>query len=715
MVRGLLAGILSLGLLCAVPAVPAGEITLDSVFAATPPWGAQPSSIVWSPDGRSFLYVLTSQDPYSMLPMIQYDVASGNSRVVIDPHAYGKQAKTPSSVAWSPDGKRISFIVNDTLYVRDVATNLDRTVEKDVDDALWSPRSDAIAFVKNADLYVARLDPKLAIHRLTTGGAEDGLMNGDLDWVYPEELGTEHAFAWSPDARSIAYVQMDERGVTNFPIADFLNTDNSVKTQRYPLAGERNPRVALRLIEVSGDHDRLVYDAGSRDEYLPFFGWKPASDTLIAETLDRSQQHLRVLAWTHGEGQPQTLYSQNDSKWVGAVEGNGDVTLPTWLTDGSSLWLLDRDGQTGLYLRLSNGRLHRLTGKYRVLSLLAVDARTGYAYVEAAYPTRRDQALLRIPVRGGALLNMTPSAGTHEISMAPNASFFVDQHSTLNDPPQSDLVETSTNTVRDTLARENQDLRAALLPTRMLSVDSAYGKLDAIMIQPPNFDPQHKYPVIIYVYGGPTAPTTGNRFGEQRGLYHQLLAQHGFIVFSIDGPASQVDNDAHVQLLYHNFGPGSLLGQQIGVQYLRSLPYVDASRIGIWGWSFGGYETIYALTHTDLFKAGVAVAPVTDWHYYDSIYTERYMGLPQNDEKDYDASSNVKAAAKLHGDLLISHGTSDDNVHMANTISLLQAFIDADKTNVDFYVYPRKTHSIAGLAQRRHLYEHMLNWWVEHL
>ncbi len=249
----------------------------------------------------------------------------------------------------------------------------------------------------------------------------------------------------------------------------------------------------------------------------------------------------------------------------------------------------------------------------------------------------------------------------------------------------------------------------------MLSVDSPYGKLDAMMMLPPQFDAARKYPAIVYVYGGPATPTTGNGFGGQRELYHQLLARRGFIVFSIDGPASQVDSDAHVQLLYHNFGPGSLLGQEIGARYLQSLPYVDSSRIGIWGWSFGGYETIYALTHSSLFKAGAAVAPVTDWHYYDSIYTERYMGTPQNDPKAYDSSSDVKAAANLHGDLLISHGTSDDNVHMANTIALLQAFIDADKTNVDFYVYPRRTHSIAGLPQRRHLYEHMLLWWTRHL
>jgi dipeptidyl-peptidase-4 len=269
--------------------------------------------------------------------------------------------------------------------------------------------------------------------------------------------------------------------------------------------------------------------------------------------------------------------------------------------------------------------------------------------------------------------------------------------------------------LRAVLAPRSDSLRAQLLPVDMLAVDSNYGKLDAYMIKPPDFDPARKYPVIIYVYGGPEAPTTANVFGNARGLYHQLLARRGFIVFSIDGPGSQIDNDAHVRILYHNLGPGSLLGQEIGVNYLRSLPYVDASRIGIWGWSFGGYEAGYALTHSALFKAAAAGAPVTDWRLYDSIYTERYMGTPQDDARAYDASSVVKAAANLHGDLLVSHGTADDNVHMANSLALLQAFIAAGKTRVDFMAYPRQKHGFSALEDLRRLYGQMLEWWSAHL
>lgn len=697
----------------AAPAV--APLTPAYAFGSTPPWGAQPSHIVWAPDASSFLYERESQNAFAVLPVRQYDVSTGQSRVVIDPKKYGAHAKTPADLVWSPHGKRLAFVEQGILYVRDMQTNLDRKIAAHASGEQWSPSGNALAYVSRDDLYAAYLTPDLHIVRLTKGGKRNTILNGSLDWVYPEELGTEHGFAWSPDGRTIAYMQMDERPVTRFPIQDYIPIDNTVSYQRYPLAGEKNPLVTLHVVSAHGSGDRVVYDAGARDEYLPFFGWRPHSDVLIAETLDRAQQHLRVLEWPGAKGKPKTLYAQYDSKWVGAVEGNGDVPLPTWLPGGASLWMLDRGGVTGLYLRSASGALKRLTGDFRSFALLGVDPKRQTAYVTAAYPTRRDRCLLAIPLTGGAPRNLTPAAGVHRVSLAPTGALFVDTHSTLNDPPQSDLTMSSNGEVRATLAAENAQLRSELLPVQMLSVASSYGPLDAWMLKPPDFDPSRKYPVIIYVYGGPTAPTTANGFDGEFALYHQMLAREGFIVFSIDGPASQVDSDAHVQLLYHNFGPGSLLGQKIGVQYLRSLPYVDASRIGIWGWSFGGYETIYALTHTKDFKAGAAVAPVTDWHFYDTIYTERYMGAPQNDPAAYDRSSDIKAAANLHGDLLISHGTSDDNVHLANTISMLQAFIKAGKTNVDLYLYPRRTHSIAGVPQRTHLFEHMLAWWVRHL
>lgn len=690
-----------------MPAQAAGGPSVEQIFSALPPWGSLPSRVLWAPDGRSFLYVADSQDREEALAVRQYDVQTLQSRILIDPARYGGRPQTPRNPAWSPDGSKLAFSVHGTLYVRDMATNLDRALAAGVSDAQWSPRGDAIAYVHDADLYVASLEPKLRVVRLTTNGVPDAILNGDLDWVYPEEFGTQHGFAWEPDGSAIAYVRMDERRVTNFPLVDFLPDDNAVTYERYPLAGERNPRVALHVVDLRTRNDAVVYDAAANDEYVPFFGWKPGSKTLLAEVLDRGQKHLRVLAF--GGGKPFTLYEQTDAKWVDAEP------LPVWLRGGASLWVLERENAPGLYLRDASGGLKRLTGAYRTTSLLAVDEKKGTAYVAAAYPTRRDASVLAVPLAGGEPVNLTPLAGSHVAVMSPGCNLFVDTHSTLNDPPQTDLVEADSRQTRATLAARNDALASEMLPVQMLSVPSEYGALDAYMIKPPRFDPAKRYPVIVYVYGGPEMPTTANVFGYSRGLYHQLLARRGFIVFSIDGPASQIDNEAHVRLLYHDFGEASLLGQKLGVAYLRSLPYVDASRIGIWGWSFGGYETVYALTHSDLFKAGAAGAPVTDWHLYDSIYTERYMGLPKNDPQGYDRSSTLDAADALHGDLLISHGTSDDNVHMANSVALLQSLMTAEDARVSFMAYPRQHHGFTALADLRRLYERMLDWWTTHL
>lgn len=708
MVRRLLSACLALSLLLPATAA-AADLSFSEIFNSVPPWGTQPSHVTWAPDARSFLYVLRTQDARDVLPVWQYDVAAKRARILIDPKAYGRDAGTPADLVWSPDAKFLAFTLRGTLYVRDLSTNLDRVVAKDAADPQWSPDSSRIAYVHDADLYVASLQPDLRVRRLTTGGKPDEILNGELDWVYPEELSTPHGYAWSPDGGSIAYMRLDERPVTAFPIVDFLPPDNRLSFERYPLAGERNPAVSLHVVDLPSGRDTLVYDAAKRDEYLPFFGWKPNSNVLLAELLDRAQLHLRVLAWNRINDKPDTVLRQTGDKWI------DDVALPVWLENGASLWVLDRGKTAGLFLRSSSGALTRLTSdSFRVFDIAGYDSRKHLAYVNAAYPTRRDRSLLAISISGGQPVNVTPAAGSHGVTLAPDASAFVDTHSTLNDPPQTDLVSISGNLVA-AIAPASQTLRAQLLPTQMLSVDSKYGKLDATMLRPPGFDPSKKYPVIVYVYGGPDAPVTADGFGYMRGLYHQMLARSGFIVFSLDGPASQVDNSANVRLLYHNFGPGSLLGQRIGVEYLHSLPYVDAGRIGIWGWSFGGYETTYALTHTDLFKAGVAGAPVTDWHLYDTIYTERYMGRPQDDPNAYDANSSALAAAKLDGHLLIVHGTSDDNVHIANSMMFLQDAITSDNTNVNFMVYPRQRHGFSQLADWKAVYQRMLNWWKTRL
>ncbi len=698
------AAILSVVLCVPASAEPARaqSLTLDSIAGIEPPWGRLPSGISWSPNGRSFLYTTPGQDPDEALPLRRFDVVTHTSSVWATPATFDSK-RTPLVAGWSPDGSRVAIAASGALYVVDASGANVRLVAKESGDARWSPHGDAIAFVHDADLYVATLGTSITPRRLTTGGIEDSLLNGEVDWVYGEELDLAHGFAWSSDATQIAYLRMDERPVTNFPIVDFLLADNHVENQRYPLAGEHNPRVSLRVVDITSGNDRLVYDATPSDEYIAAFDWVPSTQKLEAEILDRQQQHLRVDVWASAAASPETIYTQNSKTWVDAI------SLPNWLPDGRSVWVLATGSTARVYLRTSNG-LKPLGETAHVFTNLGVDAKGGNVYIRAAYPKRRDSALLVVPLDGSPARVATPGEGSHQIALSPAFDSFVDTRDTVNDPPQVDLRAVD-GPASWPIVAGSQTLKSELLPTEEFTVPSSYGALDAQMLKPPNFDPSKKYPVVVYVYGGPEAPVVTDGFGLQRALYHQLLARAGVIVFSVDGPASQVDNDEHVRLLYHNFGPGSLLGQEIGARYLASLPYVDASRIGIWGWSFGGFETTYAMTHSNLFAAGAAVAPVTDWHFYDSIYTERYMGTPQQDPTAYESSSVLNSAASLNGPLLIQHGTSDDNVHMANSISLLQQFILANENRVQFFPYPRKVHSIIGLAQRRSVYGRMLDFW----
>jgi dipeptidyl-peptidase-4 len=376
--------------------------------------------------------------------------------------------------------------------------------------------------------------------------------------------------------------------------------------------------------------------------------------------------------------------------------------------------LSDRAGQTALYSVDAAGSQRRLTSGYTVLGLAGVDEKLHVAFVTAAYPTRRDETVLMIPLRGGHPRPLAQGSGQHTFVMAENARNFVRADARFGVPPVLSIGSTLGGGLTHFAGSPKLPV-ANLGSYELLQIDSPDGKLDAWMIKPPDFDPAKRYPVVMYVYGGPAAPTTQDAWDGATYLYHQALAQRGFIVFSVDGPGSQIDSAAAVRRLYHSFGPASLAGQLAGVDYLRKLAYVDPSRLGIWGWSFGGFETTFALTHAPgTWKVGEAVAPVTDFRFYDTIYTERYMGKPQQEAAAYDASSSVAAAAHFAGRLLISHGTSDDNVHLANSVSVLQALLLKGK-QVDFMVYPRKTHGISGIPQRRQLFTHMLEYWQEHL
>jgi len=687
---------------------PPALLSIDEIFGPVPLTGRLPASIAWAPDGSRFLYTLPDRTNAPVDTHV-YDVRTRRDAIFFRGKSEGKGSRPVAEFVWAPDSKHLAYLDAGDLWVIASDGTGKRKLAQDADDPQWSPDSARIAYVHANDLYAIALNGG-APQRFSFDGSPD-VVNGDPDWVYSEELEMHHAYAWSPDGSRIAYLQFDQRPIAPFPIVDFLNSPSTIEEQRFPLAGAKNSVVTLR-VAVPGGATRTLYSTKPADDYVASVGWTPAG-LPAATLLDRSQKRLRYVAFD--DASPRTLILDHDPDWVDFF---GE---PHWLRDKRRfLFVSERDGQASLYLGDVQGGVRRLTRGFRAgleagdNPVLGVDEARGVAYLEAAYPTRRDATVLAVPLDGGLPRPLVAGHGAHHFTFAPDARHYMRVDSAFGVPPAFSLGTTAGSGTR-LFARARPLDDANFGSTKLFEIDSRLGRLDAWMILPPGFDPAKKYPVITYVYGGPAAPTTADAWGGDTYLYHQALAQRGFIVFSVDGPGSQIDSAAAVRRLYHAAGPASLAGQLEGARYLRSLPYVDARRLGIWGWSFGGYETTYAMTHAPgVWDTGVAVAPVTDWRFYDSIYTERYMGTPQQFPAAYAASSVIAAAGGLRGHLLISHGTSDDNVHLANTIALLQAFIEHGK-QIDFMVYPRKRHGIPGVPQRRHLFTHMLEYWQSHL
>jgi len=688
------------------------NLTIEDIIATTPVTGRAPRDFRWSPDGRRYVYDVPAPLESAPPDVRVHDVARGTDSAIRAARAgvRGSRSRPIAEIAWSPDSRSLAYVDAGTLRVAS-ATGKDRgTFASGADDPQWSPDGRVLAFVKDGNLTLVDTRTK-RVRRLTHDGS-DAVLDGDPDWLYSEELDLQHGYAWSPRGDAIAYLRFDDRPVTAFPIQDYLVRDNTVERQRYPLAGERNPRVSLHVVDVAGGADRLLYDAAPRDEYIATFTWQPHAEAVVAQILDRPQRHLRLAAFSANAAAPaHTILREQSTAFV-------DVAPPPlFLPNGRRfVWLSERADVQSLYtIDARTGNAQRLTRGFPVSDVLGLDAKRGTAYVDARYPTQREHALLAIalePTRGEPrIVLLTPGGGTHVVTLAPRGGGFIDRWSSLRDPPvmrrgNVDRRATTTLFATPSLAR------FPLGETRLLHIPSPYGPLDATVILPPNFDAQKRYPVVVEAYGGPLPSTDAIPSDDAfPGLWPHLLAEHGFIAFSIDGPASRFARTRDVQRFAPHLGEIALAGQLAGHDWLVRQPYVDPARIGLWGWSFGGYLTAYTLTHApQAFTAGIAGAPVTDWAFYDSAYTERYMGLPKTNATAYRLNSVLPAAGALRAKLLVVQGSADDNVHLENSVQLLNAFIRNGK-QVDYFLIPGARHGPTAIDARRNLQHKMLDFW----
>jgi dipeptidyl-peptidase-4 len=607
---------------------------------------------------------------------------------------------------------------NDLFYYEfgsDRAWRLTSNPDEEVGEA-FSPDGRMVSYVRGNNIYIVDLGGQK--ERALTSDGSPKILNGRLDWVYQEELygrGNFEGYWWSPDSNMIVYLRLDETPVHEFAVVDHIPVRQELEITPYPKAGDPNPLVKLGIVNAAGGATRWV-DTGKympADLLITRVGWTPDSRRVIWSAQDREQKYLDLNQANASDGKTSTLFRETTKAWVEAKDNN-----PRYLKDGSFLWLSDRNGWQHLYHYAADGRLIRQVtdGKWEIRSIEGVDETKGVIYFTGTEQSHIAPNAYRIKLDGTEMTRLTQGEGSHRVDFNPTFTHFVHYWSDLNTPQQVRLFDASGKLVRVLAENKVATLSQYKLgKAELMQVKTRDGfTMEAMMIRPPDFDPAKKYPVMSFTYSGPQAAQVRNGWGGVGYLWHQMLAQKGYIVWICDNRTASNKGVESAWPVYRNFGELELRDLEDGVSWLKSQPYVDGSRIGIWGWSYGGYMTSYALTHSKSFKIGIAGGTVSDWRDYDSIYTERYMGTPQNNPEGYRKASPLHNAKDLHGKLLLIHGTMDDNVHVQNTIQFAYELQKANKP-FQLMLYPKSRHGVTDPLLLKHMRQMMTDFIVQNL
>ena len=685
--------------------------------------GSPPTGLLWSRDGLHYLH--TGGKPAALF---KTDAVTGSAETLLDAARLRKGLSDPdleasgsgsATLRWfrvSPDEKTILFRHSGDLFLYGLesgtAARLTRASQEE-ELAEFSPDGRRVSFVRDQDLYIVQVETGREIRLTRDGGG--ALSNGKLNWLYQEELygrGNFRGYWWSPDSSHLAFLQLDDSPVPNFTLLDHQPLYPAARTTRYPKAGEPNPRVRIGVAGVSGEEVQWIRNGPDGDRLIVRAGWSPDGDAVVYQEQNRIQTRLDLKLYRLSSRRTTTLLREEGTAWVDVLAD------PSWLPDDSFLWMSDRSGWRHLYRYEADGALVGpvTSGRWNVHELLRHSHENGEIYFTADRDGAGERHLYRAGLNGESAARVSREPGTHRPRWNDQGSLYIDTWSDVDAPPRVSVHDATGRLVREIHPSPRENLEKFRLSSpRFLQVPTRDGFLmEAMMILPHDFDPDREYPVLAYVYGGPGMPRVRRRWGGTNYLWHQFLAQEGYLIWICDNRSASGKGAGSAWSVYRNFGSQELRDVEDGLAWLRERPYVDSDRIGIWGWSFGGYLTSFALTHSDSFRIGIAGAPVTDWRLYDTIYTERYMGLPEDNPEGYRKSSVLEAAGDLKGKLLLIHGGLDDNVHLQNTLRLAHRLQEAEK-DFRMMIYPRARHGVRDPEQVHHLRRLMTRFILENL
>jgi len=737
--------------LLAQPPATSSRLSVERIFASREFAARGAGQLRWL-DDSTYVALQASPQQNGAVELARFNARTGAGDVLV-PSTWltPNGASAPLDVEdyfWSPDHKRLLiFTASERVWrentrgdywVLDLASRQLRKLGGDAPKstlmfAKFSPDGGRVAYVRQNDLYVEDA-ANGAITRLTRDGSRT-IINGTFDWVYEEELNLRDGFRWSADGKSIAYWQLDASGVKDYDLIDDTDSLYSfVNPVQYPKAGTTNSAGRIGVVAATGGATTwLGIDGDPRNQYLARMDWAGLANSseLLIQRMNRPQNEIDVLLADARTGTVKTILVERDSAWVDVVN---DVR---WLDkDREFTWMSERNGWRRLYSVSRDGATVRALSAdsmdvthpafaFGAQAVLGTDATGEFVYHYASPQNPTQLYLYRTSLkRPGVTTRVTPAdqPGTHSYSISPNGRYAVHTWSSFGTPPTVELI-TLPDHKRVRVLQDNAQLRAHMAalelgPREFFRVDIGNGvKLDGWMIKPPGFDPTKKYPVLFEVYGEPAAQTVTDSWGGAGFLWHLMLSQMGYIVMSVDNRGTPAPRGrAWRKAIYKQIGVLNGADQAAAARAIAKWPFVDPRRLGVWGWSGGGSTTLNVMFRTpDVYRMGMAVAPVADLHYYDTIYQERYVGLPQENPEVYRVGSPVTYAAQLKGDLLVVHGSGDDNVHYQNTEALVNALVQANKP-FQLMVYPNRTHCICeGEGTSVHLYSLLTRYLTEHL